>query len=55
MLESFDLATGHLGRIRREIIKASRAYEPIERLQAMRKPSGSRGGRGDSVLTSDFL
>lgn len=35
MLESYDLATAHLRRIRRELVKASRAYEPVERFAAL--------------------
>lgn len=35
MLEAYDLWTAQLRRLRREMIKASRAYEPIERLMAL--------------------
>lgn len=54
MLESYDLATGHLQRIRREMIKASRAYEPVERFCALPGVKGVRAASFFAVIDTPF-
>jgi transposase len=54
MLESYDLATEHLGRIRREMIKACRAYEPVERFKALPGVKGVRAASFFAVVDTPF-
>jgi transposase len=54
MLQSYDLAVEQLWRIRREMIKASRAYEPIERFCALPGVKGVRAASFFAVLDTPF-
>ena len=54
MLESYDLATAHLRRIRREMVSASRAYEPVARLRALPGVKGVRAATFFAVVDTPF-
>lgn len=54
MLESYDLATAHLRRVRREMVKASRAYEPVGRFKALPGVKGVRAAAFFAVLDTPF-
>lgn len=54
MPECYDLATEHLERIRREMIKASRTYEPIKRFQALPGVKGVRAASLFAVVDTPF-
>ena len=54
MLESYDLACDHLRRIRRELVRASRAFEPVGRLQAMPGVKGVRAATFFAVVDTPF-
>lgn len=54
MLEGYDLATEHLGRIRREMVKASRAYEPVGRFCALPGVKAVRAASFFAVVDTPF-
>lgn len=54
MLESYDLATAHVRRIRREMVKASRAYEPIGRFAALPGVKEVRAAAFFAVIDTPF-
>jgi transposase len=54
MLESYDLAAEHLERVRRRMVKASRAFEPIERFGALPGVKGVRAASFFAVVDTPF-
>ncbi len=54
MLEAYDLAAAHLRRARREMAKASRAYEPVGRFQALPGVKAVRAATFFAVVDTPF-
>jgi len=54
MLEAYDLWTAQLRRLRREMVKASRAYEPIGRLMALPGVKDVRAASFFAVIDTPF-
>jgi transposase len=54
MLEAYDLATEQVQRLRRQMAGASRAYEPVGRLQALPGVKGVRAATFFAVVDTPF-
>ena len=54
MLEAYDLAGEHLARVRREMAKAARAYEPVARFMALPGVKGVRAASFFAVIDTPW-
>ena len=54
MLEAYDLAALHLRRVRREMVRASRAYEPVARFCALPGVKAVRAATFFAVIDTPF-
>jgi transposase len=54
LLQSYDLAAAHLERVRRRMLKAARAFEPVGRFEALPGVKGVRAASFFAVIDTPF-